>query len=255
MNSVSELFSMKGKVVLVTGGAKGIGRAISDTMADAGASLAVIYHKSVKQAADLSSGLNVSGVPNLMVGADLQNENEVKDAVAAIAKYFGHIDVVVNNAGIFSLRRQNKLEKKEWEKVFAVNTTGLFLVVRECLKHMVNPGCSIVNISSMNAMHPGFGQTAHYDASKGAVDAYTRSLAAELAPQRIRVNAVAPGLVDSPALRKNAPDLADQVKKRTPLGRLTVAEDVANSVLFLASDAASHITGTCLLVDGGYLLT
>lgn len=255
MKTGSDLFSIAGKVVLVTGGAKGIGRGISLKMAASGASLALMYNQSHKEASDLSGELNSHGVPNLMVRADVQDENAVKAAVNGIAEHFGHIDVLVNNAGIFSLRMQDKLEKEEWEKVFAVNTTGMFLLVRECLKHMANPGCSIVNISSMNAMHPGFGQTVHYDASKGAVEAYTRSLAAELAPRRIRVNAVAPGLVDSPALRENAPGLADQVEKRTPLGRLAVAEDVANSVLFLASDAASHITGTCMLVDGGYLLS
>ena len=116
-------------------------------------------------------------------------------------------------------------------------------------------GGSIINISSINAHHPGFGNTAHYDASKGAVTAYTKSLAAELAPSRIRVNAIAPGLIDSEGLREHFPDLATMVEQRTPLHQLGTAEDVAHSAVFLASRAAAHITGTTILVDGGYLLT
>ena len=116
-------------------------------------------------------------------------------------------------------------------------------------------GGAIINISSINALHPGFGKTAHYDASKGAVTAYTKSLAAELAASRIRVNAIAPGLIDSDALREHFPELVTMVEQRTPLQQLGTAEDVAHSVVFLASRAASHITGMTMVVDGGYLLT
>ena len=115
-------------------------------------------------------------------------------------------------------------------------------------------GC-VVSIASINGVRPGFGGTAHCDASKGGVIAYTKALAAELAPHRIRVNAVGPGLIDSPRLRANAPDLAEAVEERMPLKRLGTPQDIGNAVLFLVSRAADWITGQTLFVDGGYLLT
>ncbi len=255
MKTTRELFSLEGKVVLITGGASGIGGAISLRMADAGASVGVIYHGSETQAGELATHFEKTGVPHFFVPADLHDEKQAEKAVTDVAEHFGTIDVLVNNAGMFGLSMQEYLEVKDWDAVFDLNVRGLFVVTRTGLKHMSGPACSIVNISSINAVHPGFGQTAHYDASKGAVAAYTRSLAAELAPRRIRVNAVAPGLVDSESLRTHAATLADTVQKRTPLLKLASGDDVAAAVLFLASQAASHITGISLTVDGGYLLT
>jgi len=241
----------------VTGGAVNIGRAVTLRLASAGASLAVIYHSDREEAEKLESELEESGVKHLLIRADLRKEKEIITAVEKTAKHFGRIDILVNNAGVFGLSEQSTLSAKDWDYVFDLNVKGLFLMSREVLKTMEKhgKGGSIINIASINGLHPGFGLTAHYDAGKGAVIAYTKSLAAEVAGKGIRVNAVAPGLVDSETLRKEAPVLAAKTEKRTPLQKLTAPEDVADTVLFLASSAAAQITGETIIVDGGYLLT
>lgn len=257
MRNIDSLFSLNGKVAIVTGGAINIGKAISETLALAGAKVAIVYHHSETEANELSQQLDHAGMEHKIFNANLCEETEVIQMVEAVVEHFGRIDVLVNNAGIFDLAMQHKLEKKGWDSVFDLNLKGLFLVTREVLKTMMKQaeGGVIVNIASINGMHPGFGRTAHYDATKGGVIAYTRSLAAEVAEFGIRVVAVAPGLVDSENLRKYAPQLAEMVEKRTPLKRIAKPEDVANTVLFLASEAASHITGEIVTVDGGYLLS
>jgi NAD(P)-dependent dehydrogenase (short-subunit alcohol dehydrogenase family) len=253
-SKISNLFSLNGKVVMVSGGAVNIGRAISLRLAEAGARLAVIYNSNYKEAISLGKELEAINVEHILLKADLRDEENIIDSVRKVIEHFGQIDILVNNAGVFSLSAQVNLDVSEWDKVFDVNVKGLFLLTRQVLKTMAGEG-SIINIASINALHPGFGNTAHYDASKGAIVAYTKSLAAEVAPGGIRVNAVAPGLVDSENLRKFASELAESVEKRTPLHKLASAEDVANTVLFLSSKAATHITGEVIVVDGGYLLT
>ncbi len=257
MRNIDSLFSLKNKVAIVTGGAVNIGRAISETLALAGAKVAIVYNHSRSEAEDLSQQLNFAGFENMIFQADLCDENQVVEMVNGVFEHFGKIDVLVNNSGIFNLSLQHELDVKSWDEVFDLNMKGLFLCTREVLKSMMksnNEGV-VVNIASINGLHPGFGQTAHYDATKGGVIAYTRSLAAEVAGHNIRVVAVAPGLVDSVSLRKYAPQLAETAEQRTPLKKIAKPEDVANAVLFLASNAASHITGETLTVDGGYLLS
>jgi len=257
MEEIIRLFSLKDKVAVVTGGVVNIGRGISLKLAAAGAQLAIIYNSSSTQAENLSKKLSHTGCKHLLFKADLKNEAMVIETIAKVVEHFGRIDVLVNNAGIFSLSMQHELDACNWDELFDLNLKGLFLCSREVLKQMMKQaeGGTIVNIASINGMHPGFGMTAHYDATKGGVIAYTRSLAAEVAPFGIRVNAVAPGLVDSENLRQFAPELAATVEKRTPLKKLATPGDVGNAVLFLASPASQHITGEIITVDGGYLLT
>lgn len=257
MKPIHELLSLKGKTAVITGGAVNIGKAIALRFAEAGANVAVIFFHSNAESKELAQTLNDMQANYLMVKTDLTNENEVIRAFNEIAEHFGNVDVLVNNAGIFGLSLQEDLKTEEWEHVFNLNTKGLFFCSKETVKLMKKnkSGGVIVNLASINGLHPGFGKTAHYDASKGAVIAYTKSLAAELAAEGIRVNAVAPGLVDSENLRKYAPELAVMAEKRTPLKKIATHEDVSNAVLFMAADISSHITGEVLIVDGGYLLT
>ena len=201
--------------------------------------------------------IDAAGGRALAVQADVRQDVQVCGLVQACIERFGRVDVLVNNAGIFTVSQQVELSDADWDAVFDTNLKGLFFCTRAVVKQMVaqgDGGC-IVSIASINGVHPGFGGTAHYDASKGGVIAYTKALAAELAPHRIRVNAVGPGLIDSPRLRANAPDLAEAVEERMPLKRLGTPQDIGNAVLFLVSRAADWITGQTLFVDGGYLLT
>ncbi|MCF8365087.1 MAG: SDR family oxidoreductase [Bacteroidales bacterium] len=257
MKPISELLSLKGKTAVITGGAVNIGKAITLRLAEAGANVAVIFFQSGNDSQELSDKLKDLHAGHIMIKADLTHEAEVLRGFALIAEHFGNVDVLVNNAGIFGLSMQEDLKTKEWERVFDLNTRGLFYCSREAVKIMKNntTGGVIVNLASINGLHPGFGQTAHYDASKGAVIAYTKSLALEVAKYGIRVNAVAPGLVDSENLRKHAADLASLVEKRTPLQKIATHQDISNAVLYLSTDISSHVTGEILVVDGGYLLT
>lgn len=257
MKPIKELLLLKGKTALITGAAVNIGRATVLRLAQAGANVAIIYHKSAKEISNLSHEINGLGADYITLQANITNETEVKNVLNTIHEHFGSINVLVNNAGVFGLSMQEDLPSDEWDKVFDLNAKGLFMVTREVIKTMKQNafGGAIVNMASINGLHPGFGQTAHYDASKGAVIAYTKSLAAELAQYNIRVNAVAPGLVDSESLRTYAADLAQMVEKRTPLLKLATHEDIANAVLFLACEISSHVTGEVIVVDGGYLLT
>lgn len=257
MDKTQKIFSLDGKVAVVTGGAVNIGRAIVEKFASAGATVAVVYFSSENEAKELVLKLGKEEKTSIAVRADVRSEEDVVDMTSKIFNHFGKIDILVNNSGVFGLSEQHDLNVESWELVHDINLKGLFLCTREVVKIMMKNqiGGNVVNIASINGLHPGFGKTAHYDASKGGVIAYTKSLAAELAKYKIRVNAVAPGLVESAGLRENAPELAEMVSKRTPLKRIAKPEDVANAVLFLTSEASSFITGEVIVVDGGYLLT
>ncbi len=258
MNStyLTELFGLEGKSVIVTGGGVNIGRGISLALAGAGARVYVVYHSSREGAQETVETIRGTGGSAEAIRADVSDEASVSALFSEVKERegTGAPDILVNNSGILSLSPQTELSLEQWDRIFAVNVRGLFLCCREAARNM-SPGSAIVNIASINALHPGFGGSAHYDATKGAVAAYTRSLAAELGSAGIRVNALAPGLVDSAGLRKNAPELADTVSGKTPLGRITTADDIGAGVLFLASTAAGGITGEILVIDGGYLLS
>ncbi len=255
---------LKGKTAIITGGAVNIGKSLSLAFAASGAHIALVYHDSREAATTLVDKIKAEGGYAAPFKVDIRNENEVEAFFRNLnqeAKFQGE-KILVNNSGIFSLADQTTLSAGQWKQIFDVNVTGLFLFCREAAKGMKkNKAGVIVNIASINALHPGFGMTAHYDASKGAVAAYTKSLAAELGPWGIRVNAIAPGLVDSPRLRETAKELALMVEKRNPLkgpagqGQLVKAMDIAQAALFLASGAARSITGEILIIDRGYLLS
>jgi len=248
------LFSLEGKVALVTGGGVNIGRGISRTLAEAGAKVLVAYHSSSSAAEKTVQEINNEGGLAEAFRVDVSDEKAVEALFGEILKKEGALDILVNNSGILSLSEQSELTVAEWDRIFGINARGVFLCCREAAKNM-HPGAAIINVASINAIHPGFGKSAHYDATKGAVAAYTRSLAAELGPAGIRVNAVAPGLIDSPQLRKRVPELVESVVRRSPLGRLSLPEDIGAGVLFLASRASGNITGQLLVIDGGYLLS
>lgn len=251
-------FRLDGKTALITGAASGLGRETARLFRQVGAR--VIY-ADLNGAAAIEWAEEVVGSGAAMgVELDVADEAAVRVAFAQAADRFGGVDILVNNAAYRPKADTMTMPVEEWDRMHAVNTRGAFLCMREAIRQMrQRGGGSVVNISSMSAVHPTIFPNMHYDSSKAGMGAMTRLAAIEFAQDRIRVNAVLPGGMDT----KGGSDIrAGQVKiagpavipGRNPMGRMAQPVEIARTVLFLASDAASYITGVELLVDGGFCL-
>ena len=235
-----------GKVVLVTGGAKRLGRAIALAAADNGADVAITYRESEREARQVVGELSRRGVDALAVRCDVTDETSVREMVKEVAGVLGGIDVLVNNAANYEAVEFEKLTVAQWDAIFASNTRGPFLVSREALPHLRKRRGRIVNMGSLGGLVP-WARNAHYCSSKAAVHMLTRVMAKALAPE-IAVNAVAPGMID---LKDKAGDaFLKRMAKQTPMRRNGTAADIAAAVMFFAT-APSFITGQVLAVDGG----
>lgn len=243
-----------GKVAFVTGGASGIGEAATRGFAKAGAKVAFTYISSGAEANALEKEIAAAGGQALAIKADMTREDEVAAAFAAAVRAFGTVDVVFTNAGGI-LQRVGTADSTLdlWERTFDLNVMSTYLTCRAAAAIMVEKKSgAIVTMSSLAAMNGGGPGALHYAASKGAIVTYTRGLAKELGPHGIRVNGVAPGLIATRFhVQFNTPEGRKSVVEQTPLRREGTAEDVANLVLFLASDQASFITGETVQINGG----
>jgi 3-oxoacyl-[acyl-carrier protein] reductase len=249
------MLNLKSKKVLITGGSKGIGAACVKYFCMAGASVAFTYNSSPALAARVEKRYSkISPCKGYKV--DVTNEDEIKTNITAIIKEFGKIDILVNNAGIWKEGKINKMSLAQWEETMRVNLTSTFLITRYVIPFMkLKRYGKIINISS-TAGQRGEANYSHYAASKGGMISFTKSLASELGPYNININSVAPGwvLTDmSKQVLANKKSLEEELKK-IPLGRIANADDIAGSVLFLASDLSRHITGEILNVNGGSVL-
>jgi len=242
---------LEGKVCFITGGSRGIGRAIALAMADAGANVALTYIHNQQKAEEVCQAVRAKGVSCQAYHDDASSAEETEQVVKQVIADFGPIHILVNNAGITRDRSFLKMSKQMWDDVVHVNLDGLFNTTHAVLPSMVEAGWGrILNLSSIVAQMGNFGQ-ANYAATKGAVISFTETLARELARKNITVNAVAPGFIETD-MTKDIPEPAlNQVKAQTPLGRLGKPEEVANAVVFLASPRSSYITGQTLGVNGG----
>ena len=242
-----------GVSVLITGGSRGIGRALVSTFAKAGAR--VTFTGTNDAAAAESMALAGGGDAIRYVKADVSVAAEVKAAVeAAVAHGAGRLDVVVNNAGITKDNLLMRMGDDEWDRVMDVNLKGVFLTTRAAARPLMKSKRGrIVNVTSVVGLMGNAGQ-ANYAASKGGVVAFTKSVARELAGRGVTANAVAPGYITTDMTANLPAGAAEALLSRIPLGRLGTVEDVANVVRFLASDEASYVTGQVLCVDGGMVM-
>ena len=246
--------SLSGKVALITGSAKGIGKAIALALAREGVKVAVNYSKSSHQANEVGRMIKSMGGIAYTVKADVSKKAQVVRMVETVRAKLGGIDILVNNAGIVNAGKIESIPEAEWDRVFAVNLKGTFLCCQAVLPSMKQrKSGTIVNISSVSAKIGGIHSAASYAASKAGISCFTIQLAKEALPYHIRVNAVAPGGIDTELLDVCGPRARGNLVKLTPLG-LGRPEDIAEAVVFLVSDKARFITGEILDVNGGILM-
>ncbi len=243
---------LKDKVALVTGASRGLGKAIAVQLASDGAQVVVNYATSSDKAAEVVSTIQSGGGKALAMQGDVSNLEEVEKMVDTIYEQFGHIDILVNNAGVTRDELLISMEREDWDKVISTNLGGLFNCTKAVAKYMmVQKSGRIINMSSVAGERGGRGQS-NYAASKGAVNAFTRSVAMELARKKITVNAVAPGVVATEMSSEVIRRAQDIILDSVALKRLGQPEEIAKVVAFLASDDSSYITGEIIRVDGGF---
>lgn len=252
---------LDGKVALVTGSSRGIGRAIALAFAREGADIIINYSKNDSKAKEVVDSARSLGVRALMVKADVSNPAQVEEMERIVRSEFGRLDVLVNSAGITARRPLEDVPHDEWRRVIEVNLNGTFYVMRTFFRLMAESGGgSIINIASIAGILPMVGSGA-YSPSKAGVIMLTKQAAAEWAKYGIRVNAICPGPIETDMLREEFTEEQLEIRKRLiPLGRLGSTDDIVKIAIFLASDDSSYITGEAFGVDGGmsvsyYLLT
>jgi NAD(P)-dependent dehydrogenase (short-subunit alcohol dehydrogenase family) len=250
---VDTLTDLNGTVVMVTGAGRGIGRGISLRLAAAGTNLA-LAGRDTATLNDVADEVRRLGVESVVVTVDVAVETEVVAAVGGVVDALGHLDGLVNCAGIQPVKPLLDQAAEDWNEMLDINARGVFLCTREAAKAMIDGarGGSIVNITSIEASQPAWGHS-HYNASKAAVLMHTRAAALELGRHGIRVNSVSPGLIWSPTLEHDWPQGVARWLAHVPLGRLGQPDDVADAVLFLLSPMSRFVSGADLVVDGGVL--
>jgi 3-oxoacyl-[acyl-carrier protein] reductase len=244
---------LKGKVAVVTGASKGIGAAIAKSLGTAGAAVVVNYTFSKEDADRVVAGIKANGGEAIAVKGDVTKANNVRRLFAETKKAFDRLDVLVNNAGVYKFGPLEEITEDEFHREFNINVLGTLLATQEAVKHFGPNGGSVINMSSTTSS--GTAQAAIYSGTKGAIDAITRGLAAELGPQKIRVNAIAPGEVETEGTHSAGligGDFEKTMIARTPLGRIGQPDDIARVAVFLASDDSAWLTGERLTASGGY---
>jgi 2-deoxy-D-gluconate 3-dehydrogenase len=261
---LKELLSLTGKSAVVTGGAMGIGLAISRRLAEAGARV-LIADLNVAEARNASAELNSLGYDTRFVECNVAKEEDVKNMISEAIRTLSGIDILVNNAGIYPRKPLGEMTREDFEQVISVNLTGMFLCSRYAIPEMIKKqqGGSIINIASIEAVHPSSTGMSAYDASKGGVLMLTKSMAREVGSHGIRVNAIAPGAIKTRGVFSQTTPSRDRAQlkelksfiSRIALDRMGDADDIARVAVFLASELSGYITGDLIVVDGGYLVS
>jgi len=245
--------TLSGKVAIVTGASKGVGASIAKHLAAEGASVVVNYASSKKGADKVVADITGNGGKAVAVPADMAKKADIERLFAEAKKAFGPLDILVNNAGVYEFLPLENVTEEHFHRQFNLNVLGLLLATQEAVKQFDSKGGSIINISSVasTAAPP---TSSVYSATKAAVDAVTKTLAKELGPRKIRVNAINPGMVETEGLHSSgiADSFRPQVEAQTPLGRIGQPQDIATAAVFLASSDSSWITGENFVIAGGY---
>ncbi|MCK4717948.1 MAG: 3-oxoacyl-[acyl-carrier-protein] reductase [Thermoplasmata archaeon] len=242
---------LTGRKALVTGASRGIGRAIVEALAEAGADVAVNYRSSEEKAEMVAMGAEAIGADTWTYRADISHIGEVEEMRAVVEKYFGKIDILVNNAGINVDMLFKKMDQESWNKVIQVNLNGVFNCTSTFLDHLMESEHGrIINITSIVGQMGNIGQ-ANYAASKAGVIGMTKSLAKELARNKITVNAIAPGFIETDMVSGIPDKVKEKILAQIPLRRFGMPEEIGKAVAFLTSDDASYITGHVLNINGG----
>jgi 2-deoxy-D-gluconate 3-dehydrogenase len=260
---MTNLLDLSGKVAIVTGGAVGIGLGVVFRLAEAGTSV-MIADRSPEDSEKAVSDLSAKGFKVKAIATDVSSEEDIKKLIEETVELFGKIDILVNNAGIYPNIPLTQMTLEDFEKVIKVNLDGIFLTTKYVSEQMIKQGGGgkIINISSIDALHPSMIGLSAYDASKHGVWGFTKNVALELAKDKIWVNAVAPGgvmthgvaVMQSQGKPVTVERNPEPPKMEVAMGRMGVPDDIGKAVLFLASDMSSYMTGSQIVVDGGYLL-
>jgi 3-oxoacyl-[acyl-carrier protein] reductase len=249
------MMHLRDKVALITGASRGIGKATALLFAEAGCNLLVNYCNNEKDAIDVATSAEKSGIRAKIYRADVSKQTDVNEMVAYAVREFGRIDILVNNAGIWKYAAIDTMTEEQLKETLEVNLYSTFYSITASVPHMMKQGSgNIINVSS-TAGQRGEPFHSHYAASKGAIISLTKSLAVELAPHNIRVNCVAPGWVDTDMSHESLiGGDKEKILSVIPLGRAGTAEEIAGSILFLVSDLSTFITGEIINVNGGAVL-
>lgn len=245
---------MNKKTVLITGASRGIGRATAKLFAESGYNVLINYNKSEEEAYDLYNSLKDRGYSVSIFKADVSNKFEVDLMINHCIGIFGKIDILVNNAGITQSKLFTDITDEDWKEMMDTNLNGIFYTTQKALQYML-PEMSgkIINISSIWGMVGGSFEV-HYSTSKAAIIGMSKALAKELGPSNIQVNVIAPGVIQTDMLNDIDEDIIDTLREETPLMRLGTPEDIANCVLFLASEKSNFITGQVISPNGGFVI-
>lgn len=251
------MFKLKDKVAIITGARRGMGRTHAIILAEAGAKV-LVADISLEDCEKVAEEIKKNKGEAIAVKCDVSKKEEVDDMIKAAIDKWGRVDILVNNAGVCQFKPFLELTEEEWDRTIDINLKGYFLCSQAAGREMAKQKSgAIVNIASiaMGQVGVGFATLAHYSASKGGIIGMTETMAIELGPYNIRVNAIAPGAIETPMIDsvKQDPKAMEGILARVPLHRVGKPEEVSNLVLFLASDASSYMTGSTVVIDGGWL--